>query len=188
MTDYIARSRERLVKHQPGSLQLGDRVGAAVLILLYPTPAGDCLLLTVRSELVEHHKGEISFPGGGVHEEDEDLAATALRETSEEVGVDPDVVEILGRLDDLLTISNFHVTPFVGVLHRSPYDFIPSPIEVAEVLEVPIAHLLDAANSEPRQGQVPGSDHDCIDYLFRGHRVWGATARILRQYLDLIRE
>src|SRR5581483_4386924 len=92
------------------------------------------------------HKGQISFPGGGRHGADEDLATTALRETWEEVGVHPDHVEIIGALDELMTISDFRVAPYVGVLKQTPYEFVPSPIEVAEVLEPPLRHLLDPAN------------------------------------------
>jgi len=187
MTDFVALSRDRLLNHRARGLDLNGWTPAAVLILLYPKAGSDHILFTVRSNRVEHHKGQISFPGGAVHAADADLAITALRETYEEVGVATDAVEVLGRLDDMVTISNFRVTPFVGVLHGGPQEFVPSPVEVAEVLEIPIAHLLDSANVVAERHERNGQMLQGIAYVYEGHRIWGATARMLTEYLDLLR-
>jgi 8-oxo-dGTP pyrophosphatase MutT (NUDIX family) len=188
MTDFVSLSRERLAGYRARSLELNGWMPAAVLLLLYPKAGSDHILFTVRTNRVEHHKGQISFPGGAVHAADADLATTALRETYEEVGVEPEAIEMLGRLDDTVTISNFRVTPFVGVLHGGPHEWVPSPLEVAEVLEVPVSHLLDPANLAREQRERDGERVEALAYLFEGHRIWGATARMLTEYLDLLRE
>lgn len=152
---------------------------AGVILLLYGDGRDDRIIYTVRTSLVEHHKGEVSFPGGMRDEEDESLLHTALREAHEEIGVDPRHVEVVGELDEILTRStSFVITPFVGVI-PFPYEFRPSPHEVAEVLAVPISHLLDPRNVE--------ADPD-FGYLYRydRHVIWGATARITTEFLDLI--
>jgi 8-oxo-dGTP pyrophosphatase MutT (NUDIX family) len=137
--------------------------------------------------LVEHHKGQISFPGGAHDPEDEDLLQTALRETFEEIGVTPGDVELIGALDDILTISNFVVSPYVGVLRqRGPYTFNFSPFEVAEILEVPLDHLLDAANYVSEVQERDGMPITMHSFRYGEHVIWGATGRITRQFLDLL--
>jgi 8-oxo-dGTP pyrophosphatase MutT (NUDIX family) len=187
--DYIDRARRVLATYEPRSLELPAERDAAVLVLLYHDAGRDRVLLTRRTDTVEHHKGQISFPGGGRHGADEDLATTALRETWEEVGVHPDHVELIGRLDELLTVSNFRVTPYVGVLARTPYEFVPNPLEVAEVIEPPLGHLLDPANTEyETRTRDDGLVVVSPAYLYRGHRIWGATARMLEAFFELLRD
>jgi 8-oxo-dGTP pyrophosphatase MutT (NUDIX family) len=113
---------------------------------------------------------------------------TALRETWEEVGVTPEDVEIAGRLDEMITNSNFLVTPFVGVLSRTPYEYVPSMEEVAEVIEPSIAHLLDRANLRWEEREVEGRVFRSPAYMFNEHRIFGATARMLSQFLSLLAE
>lgn len=187
--DLIARARDLLAAYEPRSLDLPPAAHeAAVLLLLYHTAGTEHMLFTVRTHTVEHHKGQISFPGGGRHGADEDLATTALRETWEEVGVYPDDVEIIGRLDDAFTVSNFRVAPYVGVLTRAPYEFVPSEIEVAEVLEVPLRHLLDPATRvDETRALEDGRLYTGPAYWYNGYRIWGATARMLEGFLDLLR-
>lgn len=185
ITPYIDLARDLLRDYKPRSVDAPDTHRAAVLALLYHDQGADRVLLTKRTEIVEHHKGQICFPGGGVHAGDADLSVTALRETWEEVGIRPEHVEIIGRLDDMVTISNFLVTPFVGVLHHTPYEFIPSAIEVAEVLEPPIAELLDDATLVIEERSLDGQTRHMPAYHWNGHRVWGATARMLQELLDL---
>jgi 8-oxo-dGTP pyrophosphatase MutT (NUDIX family) len=160
---------------------------AAVLILVYPRDGEERVLLTVRSELVEHHKGQISFPGGAHDEHDASPEDTALRETFEEVGVAPHEVEVLGRLDDVRTVSSFRVTPVVGALECAPRGFTPSPYEVAEVLEIPIAHLLDPAHYIEERREREDGIHIAPSFEYEGYRVWGVTARILDAFLSLLR-
>ena len=194
--DYVLHARKILAdyQHQPLALQEGYR-DAAVLVLVYHLDGQERVLLTERTHKVEHHKGQVSFPGGAWDGEHEDLATTALREAWEEVGVDPDHVELIGRLDDMFTISNFRVAPFVGVLSHAPYPFIPAPLEVERVLEVPIRHLLDPGQlvRESRSGAdgrplllADGSVATMPAWWWDGARIWGATARMLEGFLQLL--
>lgn len=167
------------LRNRSDANRLGYGTPAAVIVLLYGDGQDDALIYTVRTSLVEHHKGEISFPGGMRDPEDESLAQTAVREAHEEIGIDPKDIEIVGELDEILTRrSNFVISPYVGQI-PFPYAFRPSPHEVGEVLVVPLRHLLD-----PRQVE---QDPD-FGYLYRfeKHVIWGATARITTEFLDLI--
>jgi 8-oxo-dGTP pyrophosphatase MutT (NUDIX family) len=179
--------RTRLDAYTPEYIEGETLARAAVLLPLYETGGELHVLFTRRSELVEHHKGQISFPGGAYDATDPDLAFTAVRETWEEIGVAMDHVRILGQLDEMITISNFLVRPFVGhITQLGPYPFVHSEIEVAEILEVPFRHLRDELNvvAEPRIYQ--GREIMAYSYRWGDHLIWGATARILRQFLDLL--
>lgn len=184
----IDRAREILAGYEPRAAGGEAAWDAAVLVLLYHHAGREHVLLTERTHTVEHHKGQVSFPGGGRHGADEDLQTTALRETWEEVGIHPDHIEVIGRLDEMITISNFRVRPFVGVLHKTPYEYLLQPEEVARVLEVPLAHLLDPANrlEEPR-GLPDGGLVVSPYWEWDGARIWGATARMLDGFLTLLR-
>jgi len=188
LTPYIDLARELLRDYSPRTLAPPPNSRpAAVLLLLEHDRGEDRIVLTVRTDTVEHHKGQISFPGGGVHDADADLSVTALRETWEEIGVDPEHVEILGRLDDMVTTSNFLVAPYVGVLTAAPYEFVASELEVAEIIEPPVAHLLDDATLVMETRELQGQVRLMPAYHWEGHRIWGATARMLQELLDLLR-
>lgn len=183
----IERIHDRLRAYEPRRLHEPGLPRAAVLLPLYDPGDQPHVLFTVRSELVEHHKGQISFPGGGFDEGDGDLAHTAVRETWEEIGVAMNHVEILGELDEMVTVSNFLVRPFVGrITQPGPYPFAHSEIEVAEILEVPLSHLQDEANMVVEEREYQGRAVQAYSYVFREHLIWGATARILKQFLELI--
>jgi 8-oxo-dGTP pyrophosphatase MutT (NUDIX family) len=169
--------------HQPDRIDPGDNPPAAVLIPLLPLDEPH-VVLTVRSHLVEHHKGEISFPGGMYETDDRDLQATALREAHEEVGIHPAHVRVLGEVSHLVTITNFHVTPYVGLLDRAPYPFVASALEVGEVLQVPLSHLLDPTNHAVRIVERNGRRRELRDYLWNDHVIWGATGIMLRRLLE----
>ena len=179
--------RSRLAALQPAYIEGNTLPRAAVLLPLYDSGGEPHVLFTVRSELVEHHKGQISFPGGAADAEDRDLAHTARRETFEEIGVAMDHVEIIGQLDEMITVSNFLVRPFVGrITQPGPYPFAHSEIEVAEILEVPLSHLRDGANVVADLREYQGREVMMYSYVFGKHIIWGATARILKQFLDLL--
>ena len=183
----IAHIRDRLSRYEPSYIDDDSLTRAAVLLPLYENVGETHVLFTRRSELVEHHKGQISFPGGMKDGSDTDLRTTAKRETFEEIGVSMDHVDIFGQLDEMVTISNFLVRPFVGLITEpGPYPFVHSEVEVAEILEVPLGHLRDEANVvvEPRTYQ--GRDMLAYSYRFGEHLIWGATARILHQFLELL--
>lgn len=160
---------------------------AAVMLLLYPKDGEYCVLLNKRSQEVEHHKGEISFPGGARDPADRDFLDTALRETEEEMGISRADVTVLGQLDDIVTNSNFGVSVFIGTIPY-PYPFNPSAIEIAEVLEVPISALVNPANLRHETRLVDGLAKTVRSYAYNEHLVFGATAKILQQFLETVED
>ena len=187
MTDYLARARAALATYEPRRLDGTGYTPAGVLLLLAGTPESLSVVLTVRSHDVEHHKGQISFPGGATHPADADLSVTALRETWEEIGVPPDEVELLGQLDDMVTISNFVVTPFAGLLKKSlPYEFVASEAEVGEVIQPELRDLLAPGALVWEELGTPDASRRAPAYHWRGHRIWGATGRMLHGFLELL--
>jgi 8-oxo-dGTP pyrophosphatase MutT (NUDIX family) len=187
-TCVIDDIRARLAAYAPNRLPTEDRPLAAVLIPIYRVRDEYHIVLTKRTERVEHHKGEISFPGGARDSVDADLVATALRESHEEIGLHPKHVEVIGRVDDFITVSRFHVTPYVGVIDfdASPYVWMPQEREVAEILEVPLPHLIDPSNLVRETRAFPDGRVSEMDaYSWREHLVWGATARMLKNFLEV---
>lgn len=160
---------------------------AAVMVLLYPKDGDYYVLLNKRSEQVEHHKGEISFPGGARDPEDRDFLATALREVEEEMGIHPADVALLGQLDDVVTRSRFGVRVFTGTIPY-PYPFRPSTEEIAEVLEVPISLLRSPASLRHETRRAGGQGIAAISYAYHHHLIFGATAKILQQFLGLLEQ
>ena len=156
----------------------GEPRAAAVLVPLVNRPDGIQVLLTQRSADLPDHAGQISFPGGRVEPEDPSISAAALREADEEVGLAADRVAILGELATYETVTGFKVTPVVGWV-EPPFELRPDPVEVADVFEVPLEHLLDPANQQ-RHFRMLGTvrrDYWAIPY---GERfIWGATAAML---------
>ena len=160
---------------------------AAVLIPLYVREKALWTLFTKRTELVEHHKGQISFPGGARSDTDANLWETAIRETEEEIGVPRAGVRVLGALPKLETVTDFEVSPFVGAIPY-PVTFAPHEGEVESIIEVPLAYLLDPMVVEERPVRWKGRDFKTLVYHYRGHAIWGATARILADLLAVMRE
>ena len=162
------------------------RARAAVLLALYGPGPNFCILYTVRTQLVEHHKGEISFPGGATDPEDTSEVHTALRESDEEMGINGMDIKILGLMDDVVTRSRFVVTPVVGRLTPHPYHFTTAPREVAEVLEVPLSHLRDPDNHTLHPELPPDRQPPFPSYRFGEHVIFGATAMKTAQFLSLL--
>ena len=174
----LSSRKRRVIEHPPFS-------HAAVLVPLFKKGDGCHLLFTKRSDQVKHHKGEISFPGGVVDEEDLELISTALREADEEIGLKKSDVQILGILDDIVTVTEFIVTPIVG-LFPYPYPFKVSEVEIAELIEVPLSSLLREKSFSEKEMIRGGQKEIVYAYQYEKHIIWGATARILKQFLDLI--
>lgn len=155
---------------------------AAVLLLLVHAGGEAALLLTKRSQNVERHKGQVSLPGGVV-ESDETPLDAALRETAEEIGVRAKDVTVLGMLDDEKTVvSGFMLTPFVGAIPY-PYPLRASPAEVHSVLEAPLRTLLDPQNVRAEIWTDGSAPRTMYVYTVAGDIVWGATARVIMQFL-----
>ena len=158
---------------------------AGIMVLIFSKDGGYCVLLQKRSSKVDSHKGEISFPGGKMDSGDKTLLDTALRETHEEMGVAPQDVEVLGALDETATTTGFCTSPFAGIIPH-PYEFNPQEEEVAEVLEVPVSSLLDSANRRDDIRIAGGDLEHAPAFAYDGHIIFGATARVLDRFLQLI--
>ena len=184
--DFAASNIRRVLDgHHPVPVSNPALTAAAVLIPVLGSGANQRLLFTVRTSRVEHHKGEVSFPGGARDDEDATLEATALREVWEEVGIEPDDVRILGRISDHETRSGFAVTPFVGSVVTSRYN--PSGLEVAELLEAPVDEIWDRYRQGPEMvAYGDGPPAPAYEFHHRGHRIWGATARMLVDFLEVM--
>ena len=160
---------------------------AAVLLLLWPQQTGLHFVLTRRAADLRGHSGQISLPGGRCDPADADPAATALRETQEELGIPASAVQLLGQLDEIyIPPSNFLVRPHVGALATAP-DFRPCAAEVADVLPVPLAQLFDAQHKRQSLRQVNGSDLRIPWYALGQQMVWGATAMLLSEFEGRLR-
>nr|WP_254440604.1 CoA pyrophosphatase [Ruegeria sp. HKCCA6837] len=152
---------------------------AGVLVaisLAYDTPR---VILTKRSSALKHHPGQIAFPGGKQDETDADVTAAALREAQEEIGLPPDMPEVLGFLPMHETVTSFNVTPVVAVV-RDTFKPVPEPGEVDEVFSTPLAHLLDPENYLVEARRWRGQKRRYYTVPFGPYYIWGATARILR--------
>jgi 8-oxo-dGTP pyrophosphatase MutT (NUDIX family) len=160
---------------------------AAVLLPLFKNATDYHLVFTKRTETLTHHKGQVSFPGGSFEPADGDLLTTALRESYEEVGIEPEHVSILGRLDDLATFStSFTISPFVGLIPH-PYPFRPNPIEVAIVFDTSLSSLADpTVGRRYIRARDDGATIEDYEFHVDGHVIWGATARIIHHFLSLI--
>ena len=157
---------------------------AAVLAPFLERDGRARLLFTRRADYLGEHPGQMSFPGGGVEPIDADLEATARREANEEIGLDPTDAEIVGRLDEIVTVSNYVVTPFVARVPDQTYT--PDDYEVAEVVTPAVADLIDPANYESERRDHPEYGRVRLDFFHvDGCTVWGATGRMLAQLLTV---
>ncbi len=180
------RIREILSHREKKTISDEELIRAAVLIPLYRKEGEYQILFTKRTDKVMVHKGQISFPGGAQDEDDENLLATALRESFEEIGLWSEDVNVLGELDDEVTlVSNFAVTPFVALIPY-PYEFKINPREVQELVEVPLSALLQGKNSG--EDIIESEEGPVLSHYYRygNHIIWGATARMLKRFLDLV--
>lgn len=155
-----------------------DPIRAAVLVPIIDRPTGLTVLLTQRTAHLRDHAGQVSFPGGRCEPEDDSPVATALRECTEEVGIPPGQIEILGTLPDYTTGTGFRVTPVVGVV-TPPLNLKIDDFEVAEVFEPPLEYLLDSDNFRREQIEYRGALRSYWAVPWRGYFIWGATAGML---------
>ncbi|MGA8849896.1 MAG: CoA pyrophosphatase [Dehalococcoidia bacterium] len=169
---------EKILRHRKKEKITGENLRASAVLIPLFYNQGQChVLFTERSDEVNFHKGQVCFPGGTQEPSDSSLLQTALREIEEEISLKAKDVEILGELDDSVTLtSNYVISPFVAFIPH-PYPFQADGKEIKEIFSVPVSFLMDEANFKP----------DSYTYEYEKHVIWGATARILRQFIDLLK-
>jgi 8-oxo-dGTP pyrophosphatase MutT (NUDIX family) len=157
-------------------------IEAAVLIPIIERPTGATLLFTERAADLRNHAGQISFPGGKRDVSDADDIATALREAQEEIALQPDSVEVVGRLGRYDTHTGFSISPIVGLV-AAPQIFVPQASEVASVFEVPLTFLANPANIEIHSRAFENRQRRFYTITYQDRTIWGATAAILVQFV-----
>jgi 8-oxo-dGTP pyrophosphatase MutT (NUDIX family) len=188
MTDLPEYLKARLASRPVETRAEWTARPAAVLVPLYWDTGEWHVLFTQRTHTVETHKGQVSFPGGRVDANDADRVETALREAEEEIGLRREDVTVLGQLNELLTVTQYHIAPVVGMFPW-PYDFVLSMAELTDVFGVPLNWLVNPQNlvTELREPMVPGPKIPVYYLHYGGYTIWGATARILLDLIEVIR-
>lgn len=158
---------------------------AAVLLPLLSRDGGLHLLLTERNHDLPEHPGQVALPGGRAEPSDADLCATALRESFEEVGLHPSVVTVAGFVAVQPVITGYAVVPVIGFVD-GPFEPVIDTREVNAVFEVPLAHFLDSKNCSVSSRERDGISLPVWEYAYAGHRIWGATAKIIREFVELL--
>ncbi len=158
---------------------------AAVMVGLIDRPDGLSVLLTRRTENLEHHPGQISFPGGHIDKDDADADDAALRETFEETGIGSEHISIIGRLDTYITRTGFSITPVVGLI-STQFKLVADPTEVAEIFEVPLAHFMNPANHQLHERTFEGVSRRFYAMPYDNYYIWGATAGMLFNLYEVL--
>lgn len=172
--------------YEPRALERGTMAAAAVLVPLRARDDASAeLVLTRRAEGLGSHAGQVAFPGGRVDPGDVSVQAAALREAQEELGIDPERVELVGALDHVPSITGFHVTPVVGVVDPA-VAFVPNPGEVARVFTVPVSELLQLDRWEQRIHAYRGTSYEVWHFPWDGEDIWGMTGYLLRGFVEML--
>jgi len=175
----ILKDRKRISSRKRGFRR------AAVLVPIFERQGDSYLIFTQRTETVSTHKGEISFPGGAIDPEDGEPRQAALREAEEELCLSPRQVTVLGLLDDIVTLSRYRITPVVGMV-RAPFSLCPNPREIEKVFEIPVGKFLDPRIFRKEdQIEFQGQSYPVYYFSLPEVTVWGATAKILKQFLTI---
>lgn len=180
----LERLRAILARRPAIEIEAPQHRRAAVLMPLVRDGDRWSLLLSRRSANLAAHSGQIAFPGGSV-DAGETPEDAAVREADEEVGIRSDAVELIGRLDDVISNTGFLVAPFVGVVN-GPIEYVLHPAEVDEVFEVPIEAMLVPEQPEVRYVPFRGREYPAYFYQYQGYEIWGVTGRMLKSLLDLV--
>ncbi|HUF16872.1 MAG TPA: CoA pyrophosphatase [Thermoanaerobaculia bacterium] len=181
----IAELRDRLARRTAVAIEMPEHRRASVIAPLVRGDHGWSLLFCLRAASLSAHGGQISFPGGAL-EADESHEDAARRETEEEVGVPGGSIELIGRLDDLVTISGFVASPFVGIIPER-FDYVLQEREVARVFEVPLQALLADDQPHVRYVAYQGRSYPTYSYVYGDIDIWGLTARMVKQLTDVLR-
>jgi len=177
---------DRVAAHDPAAVT-GEQREAAIVVPVVTRADDMAMLFTKRADHLPDHPGQMAFPGGGREPEDGGLLGTALREANEEIGLDPKAVHVVGRLDDIRTVTDYSVRPFVG---RIPdREYLPSDEEVAEIVTLPLPELTNLDNYESEHRDHPHYGEIRLHFFYiDGYTVWGASAQMLVQLLELATE
>ncbi len=182
----IAHIQAAVESSPAASLPLHGMTSAAVLIPIFEKEGEPNLLLTIRSQSVRDHKGQVSFPGG-VQDRGESLIETIYRECAEEIGLSRHEIELFGRISDSVTITGYRITPFVGLVACPPPSWITNPAEIERILEIPLRFFSNPAHGRVETFQL--RDGEQMPVYFYDHPeacIWGATARIIHQLVSLL--
>ncbi len=172
---------DALSSRKKRSINFPEYKKSAVMILFMEKEGSPHVVLTLRTDKVSTHKGQVSFPGGGYDSSDKDFLETALRETMEEVGISPEDIEILGEFDEYISIMGFHVYVFVGALGKIP-EYVVCKDEIDEMLEVPFSLFYNEEYTKCEKINHQGKDYDVYYYDYGKATIWGLTARILTDF------
>ena len=187
MTDSFKEALKADLQARPGRHLTDDGARDAAVLIPIIGGANPSLIFTVRTDTLPSHKGQISFPGGSIDPGDESSEAAALREAHEEIGLDPNSVEVLGRLGSMHTfVSGYVVTPVIGWIEEQP-ELKPSEAEVARILQIPLADLAEEIRSEPGF-EHRGRTFPTEAWIWDDQVIWGVTARIVRTFLERLAE
>ena len=190
MQVQLRMTSNRRVREMMEFRQSEQAIKSSVLVLLFPgrENAQPTFVVTLRPTYEGIHSGQISLPGGRFELTDENLMQTALRETDEEIGMDPAEVTIIGQLTELyIPPSNYLVQPFVGFTSGSPV-FNPQPKEVEQIIEIPVRQLLDEKNVREKEISVAGIQFSAPSFVIGRTTIWGATAMILNEFKEILRK
>jgi len=179
--DFKRELKNRLASRERRAFENDGRVRAAVMMLFMNKNNSPHVLLTKRSQKVRTHKGQVSFPGGVMDDDDGDLLRTAYRETFEEVGIPEDRIEYIGVFDDHFSITGFHVTPYVGAIPH-PFDYVFNEDEIDDYLEAPLSMFTNGEYDRVERYYHGGDDYNVYYYSHEGHVIWGLTSRIMTDF------
>jgi len=171
----------KLAGREKRTIDFPDYKKASVMILFLEKEGAPHVLMTLRTETVSNHKGQVSFPGGGYDSTDRDYLETALRETMEEVGILPEEIEILGEFDEYISIAGYHVYTYVGALNRKQ-NYVVSREEIDEMLEVPFSLFYNEQYNRCEKLTHEGREFDVYFYDYGSTTIWGMTARIITDF------
>ncbi len=186
MEEILEEIAQKLKSNNKRSINPRRFIPSAVLMPIYMRDGELHIVFTKRTTKLKEHKGQISFPGGKYSKRDLNLLSTALRECKEEIGVEKRHVKILGELDDIITVTGYLISPYVGLIPY-PYKFKTSVNEVEEIISVPVSELLEPKNFRVEKSiKVNGKTFPVYYFFYQENIIWGATARILKQFLELV--
>lgn len=178
---FIEMIKNRLETYPVNYIEMNGYKPSAVSMLFVNKNGEPYVFLTQRSHHVTHHKGQVSFPGGRYDESDKNILATAAREVYEETGITPEAVEYLGRFDDYITTTKYHVACFVGRIVQD-IEYQLDELEVADCFEVPFKIFANREYASVEMGDLAGTPNPIYHYYYDNYHIWGLTARILTEF------